>query len=103
VADWPIPDPRLGDQAAHAFGETLVGLATAVRRYKSENGLPLGTELVLLQLSTRDAKTSELLRAARDDIKSVTRARHIEVVGTLDEHLETVKSDTAVRVALKET
>ncbi len=84
LACWPQPDARFEDAAAEAFGETLVEIATAVRRYKSERGLSLGAEIGLLCLTTHDAALAEQCRAAAQDLVSVTRAQRIEIVDALD-------------------
>ena len=100
LSRWPTPDARFEDEAAEAFGETLVEIATAVRRYKSERNLALGTRIARLQLATGDAALSDLLRAAAPDVTSVTRAEQVEVAPTLDPALEIVQTDGAVKVAL---
>jgi valyl-tRNA synthetase len=84
LAQWPQPDARFEEAAAEAFGETLVEIATAVRRYKSERGLSLGAETGPLHLATRDAALAEQCRAAAQDLVSVTRAQRVEVVDALD-------------------
>ena len=71
-----------------------------MRRYKSENNLPLGTELKRLQLATGDPALIETLRAARGDLISVTRARGVEVVERLDPALDIVQAEGAVTAAL---
>jgi valyl-tRNA synthetase len=100
VSRWPAPDPRFESEAMQAFGDTLVALATAVRRFKSENSLPLGTEIACLQLATTDASLASLLHAASLDIKSVTRARNIQVVPSLGADLAVIHSEGELRVAL---
>jgi valyl-tRNA synthetase len=97
---WPQSDARFEDEASDAFGETLVQIATAVRRFKSESNLSLGTEIARLQLATGDAPLAEMLRAASSDITSVTRAGSVEVVPTLGSGLEVIPSDGAVQIAL---
>ena len=77
-AAWPQPDARFEDDAALALGETLVELATAVRRYKSERGLSLGAELAELRI-TAEAPLAEQLRLAEDDLRSITRAKAVVV------------------------
>ncbi len=99
-ARWPQADEMLIDSWSEDAGELLVELATAVRRYKSEASISLGTELQRLQLATDDAGIAAMLREARADIKSVTRAREIEVSQSLDPGLEQIKSQGKVRVAL---
>ncbi len=79
-ADWPEESERVRDMEAETLGQTLVEIATAVRRYKSENNLSLGAELERLQIGTADERLAQMLREAADDLTSITRARHIEVV-----------------------
>lgn len=99
VSQWPRPDARFEDDAAEAFGETLVEIATAVRRYKSERGLSLGGEVGPLCLATGDATLVEQCRAAVQDLVSVTRAQRVEVVAVLDGAGITLL-DGEIRVAL---
>ncbi|MFN2109356.1 MAG: class I tRNA ligase family protein, partial [Anaerolineae bacterium] len=84
LARWPEVDARFADADAEAFGETLVEIATAVRRHKSEQGLSLGAEIGLLSIATRDTFLAERCRAATQDLISVTRAQRVEVVSALD-------------------
>ncbi|HEX6483507.1 MAG TPA: valine--tRNA ligase [Ktedonobacteraceae bacterium] len=100
AASWPQADEAMIDDKAEAAGELLVDLATAVRRYKSESSISLGTELQRLQLATTDASIAEMLQEARADIKSVTRASTIEVSQTLDPDVEQIKTEGVVKVGL---
>ncbi len=99
-AHWPIADESLLSEMADAAGEALIEVATAIRRYKSESNISLGTELKQLQLATKEPATARMLQEARADIISVTRARQIEVVDSLDADLEEVKAEGAIEVAL---
>jgi len=45
LSDWPVADPALESNDAETLGRVLVEIATAVRRFKSERNLPLGTEI----------------------------------------------------------
>jgi valyl-tRNA synthetase len=99
-SQWPTHESRFEDENLEAFGETLVGIATAVRRYKSERNLSLGTRVARLQLATEDAGLSDLLRAATLDIASITRAQQIEIVVAPDSTLEILPAEGAVRIAL---
>ena len=91
-ARWPepaassaVPEPEEAQSAAGypsaelAFGETLISLATAARRYKSEHALSLGSELGCLWITTAAPDLAERLEASTADLMSVTRARRIEV------------------------
>ena len=75
-------------------------IATAVRRYKSERSLSLGAPLERLQLAPKDPALAQLLREGEADITSITRAGRVEIAGSLDPELESIKVDGAVEVAL---
>jgi len=100
ISSWPTINQAFINEKAEAAGELLIEVATAVRRYKSESNISLGTELTRLQLATTNPAIAEMLRAATADIKSVTRARQIEVSEHLDPDLEPMKSEGAIGVAL---
>src|SRR5947208_4863175 len=97
---WPIVNETLMSATADAAGSALIEVATAVRRYKSESNISLGTELKRLQLATTEPGTARMLQEARADIMSVTRTRQIEVKENLDADLEEVKAEGEIRVAL---
>jgi valyl-tRNA synthetase len=100
-ARWPQPDERLEDGRAIEVGEMLIGIATAVRRYKSEHNLSLGSEVANLQLSPQDSGLMGLLQAAGTDLMSVTRARAVQVVEELDPALTPVHLEgDELRIAL---
>lgn len=99
-ARWPGANEELLDDLAEAVGEALVEVATAVRRYKSEQALSLSTELERLQLATEETSLAQALQAATEDMRSITRARRIELCERLDANLEAVKTDGIIRVAL---
>jgi valyl-tRNA synthetase len=90
---WPQPEemPVLADPPAHLspleFGDLLVEIATAVRRYKSENNLSLGAELDLLQLAPHDPSLAAALQSAPADLISVARVRRVEIRPALDADL----------------
>ncbi|HEY0757046.1 MAG TPA: valine--tRNA ligase [Ktedonobacteraceae bacterium] len=79
LTHWPQADPAWTNQQAEAAGEILLAVATAVRRYKSEAGISLGTEFPRLLISTCEIQQTLLLEAAGMDILSVTRARELRV------------------------
>ena len=100
LARWPVADEALIDAAAEAAGAALIEVATAVRRYKSEHNLSLSTEIARLQLAPAAAELAGLLQAATDDLRSVTRARQIEVCERLDSSAEEVKTDGTISIVL---
>ena len=99
-AGWPLPDEVLFDAAAETAGDVLVDVATAVRRYKTENHLFLGAELERLQVAARDPVLLRALSEAGPDIKSITRAKWVEVCERLDDDLEMIEDTGTVAVAL---
>jgi valyl-tRNA synthetase len=99
ASPWPLPDPALEDDQAEALGATMVGIATAVRRYKSQNGLPLGTQLGHLQLATNDPQLADSLRGAGSDLKSITRAIILDVGDETGGDYETI--DTIGKVSIR--
>jgi valyl-tRNA synthetase len=86
LESWPVADPALEDDSAEMVGQTLVEIATAVRRFKSERNLPLGADLNRVQLAAVEATSPEVagrllpaLQEAVTDLKSITRAREIAI------------------------
>jgi valyl-tRNA synthetase len=101
VSSWPEPDARLQNHAWERAGELLVAVATAVRRYKSEHNLPLSTELERLSIASAEPVVYEALQNAREDLKSITRARDIEVQSTsLDLGLEPLSIQDDLELAI---
>ncbi|MFH1636413.1 MAG: valine--tRNA ligase [Chloroflexota bacterium] len=102
-SQWPEADETLIDEKAEATGETLVEIATAVRRYKSEHNLSLGFEIPRLQLTAGDAELAQSLGEAIPDLMSITRARKIEITERLDSHLEITQVNGCLSVAIEPT
>jgi valyl-tRNA synthetase len=100
TARWPQADELLIDETADTSGETLVEIATAVRRYKSEAGLSLGTEIPMLLLATPDAPLVAALHQARADLLSITRAGQITISDQLDPGLQQILKSGRLTVAI---
>jgi valyl-tRNA synthetase len=101
LSPWPTVNPRLENDTDLTSGQVLVEIATAVRRFKSEHSLSLGSELEQMQLVPRQPDLVELLREAKVDLKSITRVRQITLrEDAPDPELEVVQQDSAVIVAL---
>jgi valyl-tRNA synthetase len=100
LSGWPMPDVALEDEWIESVGEALIEAVTAVRRYKTEHNLALSAELAQLQLATPDAKLVETLRGGLADIKSITRAKQIEIGAQQDTRLQAIKTEGAITVAL---
>ncbi len=100
LSRWPVADEALMDATAEEAGAALIEIATAVRRYKSEHNLSLNTEIARLRLTPPAVEWSALLQEAIDDLRSVTRARQIEIDEHLDSSAEKVKTDGMVSIVL---
>jgi valyl-tRNA synthetase len=100
ISSWPKPDEALKDEFSERFGDILVDIATTVRRYKSENGVSLSSEIKRLQLATQDQKIYTALIAAKADISSITRATKIDIADSLDPALSQISSDSPIRIAI---
>ena len=99
-ARWPEVNALWLDEAAVALGDRLVSVATAVRRYKSDNNLSLGAGLAELHLITADSDLAAGLRAADMDLRSITRVEKI-VVGTgTNEVLAVIGEDRELQIGL---
>ena len=77
---WPMADKQFLDETADDAGNILIKIATAVRRYKSENNLSLGAELAELQLQTSNSQLAHTLAEGIADLQSITRAQTINFV-----------------------
>ena len=78
-SSWPIVEEGWRDENALFFGEVLLDIATAVRRFKSENNLSLGTDLDRMELATADPVLAKNLKSSQLDLASLTRAEDILV------------------------
>ncbi|HEU5198152.1 MAG TPA: valine--tRNA ligase [Ktedonobacterales bacterium] len=100
LSRWPVADEALIDAAAEEAGAALIEIATAVRRYKSEQSLALNTELERLHLATEEPALATALQDAAADLVSITRARRVEVAERLDAGLERIQEAGSVAIAL---
>ena len=85
-AAWPRSKEKWRSEAALAFGDVMLAIATAVRRFKSENQLSLGAEIQTLHLATADPQLAASLQAAKPDLEGLTRAQEIHIASTLNGH-----------------
>lgn len=77
LARWPKAEADWASEQAEAAGEILLEGVTAIRRYKSEASISLGTEQQRLLLSAWNPEVVSMLIAAWRGILSVTRARDL--------------------------
>jgi valyl-tRNA synthetase len=79
LSPWPEVNQNFVDEFAEQVGASLVEIATAVRRHKSENKMSLGSNVEQLLIRTNNAKLATYLRNAKDDLISITRAEEISI------------------------
>ncbi len=101
TSNWPEADELLIDEAAETFGDTLLEIAVAVRRYKSERNLSLGTELKRLQLATDDPGLRKMLAEATVDLISITRALELEITDPQDPGLEVWAAPSGIAIGIE--
>jgi len=90
LSSWPTARQELIDTGSENIGDMLIEIATAVRRYKSEKKIPMGSQLEKIKINVLREDNAEVLKKCLVDIKSVTRAKVIDIV--------TAKLETALVV-----
>jgi valyl-tRNA synthetase len=100
LSRWPDPDERWENEAAERTGESLVAIATAVRRFKSERSLPLSTELDGLELAALENGLAVQLQEATSDLQSVTRARTVKVVASFPPERQVIQVDGSIQCSI---
>ena len=103
VCRWPDPQSEWEDETCTKFGETLIAIASAIRRYKSQYSLPLGSELTRVQLASDDSGLLAELQRSASDLRSVSRAIKIEFVENLDPNQDIVSSGVSVEIGIQRT
>jgi len=101
TSNWPKPDNELINEAADNLGDTLLEIATSVRRFKSERNLSLGTELKRVQLAVGDSQLRENLANGNSDLMSITRALQIEYQSEQDSELEQIPLSAAITIGIE--
>ncbi|HBX69556.1 MAG TPA: hypothetical protein DEH25_09295, partial [Chloroflexi bacterium] len=101
TSEWPVADESLIDEGAESLGDTILEIAIAVRRYKSERNLSLGTELKRLQLATDHPNLRAALSGASADLMSITRAQKVEISEKPDQNLEQISSFSEITIGIE--
>jgi len=76
---WPEADESLIDDEAEKGGEVIKEVIGAIRRYKSEKGLPLNAELEKIKIYA-NAHDEKWIKQGINDIKGTTWAKSVEVI-----------------------
>jgi valyl-tRNA synthetase len=83
------------------MGDKLIQIASAVRRFKSEHNLTLGSELARLQLAATQDDIAQALRSAELDLASVCRARVVEITSQADPQLIPLETVTDIQISIE--
>lgn len=101
VSKWPQEEPAFYELKYLGFGDTLVAIASAVRRFKSERAFSLSTALEKIELETDQPELRDFLQKAIPDMISITRAQKIALVSKLDQDLyEQSLEDEGIRIGI---
>ena len=100
LSPWPEANPGLENEFAEQVGAMLVEIAIAVRRYKSENSISLGTELQRLLLATEDVQLATQLEDASGDLSSITRALEIDINNKLPQESNIILETGRIKAAI---
>ena len=99
---WPVPEALFEDPQALEAGKILIEIASAVRRYKSEHNLPLGSELRRLQLIFAGPEQAEMLADAAADLASICRVAELEAASQMDPQLIPLGWAGSIQLAIQE-
>ncbi len=97
-SSWPVFDQQRVDAPAELAGDALMALATAARRFKSHQQLSLGAELARITIATTDDQLRTALAAAQIDLRSVTRARKVDLAAEVGEGFEEAATELFIRI-----
>lgn len=98
---WPTLTPDWYNPTLNQIGDSLLHIATTIRRYKSETNLSLGAEIPELHLATSDEQLLGYLREAKSDIGSITRAVNITIGAESRPGLEILHSNGTISIGLE--
>ncbi|QRN83987.1 valine--tRNA ligase [Chloroflexota bacterium] len=104
TSTWPEVDEEFSSPEYLELGIQIVSIASAIRRYKSEKGLSLGTIIPKLEIEVVKGKDLILLKEGLPDLKSITRANEIEIVPVIYHGMTEIHVDLdSVKIAIRES
>jgi len=102
LSNWPGVQDELINDSAEVIGDSLIEIATAVRRYKSERKMPMGSRLDRVRIAVSKDGPIDDLHACIIDIGSVTRAEIIEIYTDSSVRTKPDESKLAFSVTVEE-
>jgi valyl-tRNA synthetase len=97
---WPKANNKLISLKFETSGKLIREIATAVRRYKSENSIPLGKPIDKIEIIIENQSDLEMLENAIADLKSVSRAKEITIENNLDNNDNAIMVNKDVSIAI---
>ena len=82
-SSWPVYDEKFVDETVEETGDKAVEIIGAVRKYKSEKGLSLKAEILILTIEC-DEKTRKELEFVEEDMLAVCNAEKLDFEGKGD-------------------
>lgn len=101
TSPWPAVEETWFDRLAADQGQSLLAIATTIRRYKSDHSLSLGAELPDLHIESADAALRSQLQLATTDIMSVTRAVNVTITDSAQDGYKMLPGDDFVTVYIR--
>ena len=101
LSEWPQAKDNMINHQAEELGYQLVSIATAVRRYKSDNSLPLRTNIEKLQIIIKEPSLRQDFTSSEADLKSITRANEISYEIQPHNDLEIIFEDESLKIGLQ--
>jgi valyl-tRNA synthetase len=98
---WPEMQWLEQEESIDAFGVALIEVLTSVRRFKSEERLPLSQEIGRVQIALADPMLVEYFHESSVDLQSATRARTVEIVSALPADKANLSTIAEVGVGIK--
>jgi valyl-tRNA synthetase len=84
VSRWPAASAQWAELAGQRPGQALLEVAETVRRWKADRQMSVGAPLAVVRVVAPTDLTAAL-SGATQDLRSVTRARDVEIVPASDE------------------
>ncbi|RLI94261.1 MAG: hypothetical protein DRO90_02325, partial [Candidatus Altiarchaeales archaeon] len=79
ISEWPRVNEEFIDKNAEEIGNLLIEIVVEIRRYKTENKLPLGSELKRVDLYINSNLRSKVERI-REDLIGAGRIKELNII-----------------------
>jgi valyl-tRNA synthetase len=80
---WPTADPKLLDKNAEEMGEIAKDIVAQIRKYKSDKGVSLGSDLESVEIACGPAYLDKV-ESIRPDIEGTGKIKKLEITGSED-------------------